>query len=249
MAADKSISPNFHKNFIVARAAVDWEYLNGKKIIIRISAPAKIEIAAGYSLYFLNNENMLEQYDLVAALGKLELGDAICKRICDKLGAKQEKVNLFWVRRNDIKITVPWGFVVEKDEARIGVNGQFTFTIPENGLDAFLKNNYFAWDSEVSGGIRYDYLSEYFIDSEKRQNGISIELRDELLLPLKDVLSKYEISPENSVALQQKIREEIASNEQISAIMKKSGLAFDMADDNKSQSIDVNFYFENKSQD
>lgn len=238
MMENRPISPNYQKNFIIAKAYVDKKTLLDKNILGRIKATAQIEIVAGYSLYFLSENNSLES---IGSGKSCNLGGTVSveslNKSLDKFG-KLDKINLYWVRDNKIEITVPWGF---GNYEFGGLNGKLILKI--KNLEEFIKKSFFMWERELRDGIQYDYLTEYFIDSERKQNGISIDLRDEFYGRLKSIIEKNihagVVSSGHDDELNKKIREDIYKNIGIKNVLTDIGLAFD---DDSDKAIVVNLF-------
>lgn len=222
MENNKVIAPNFYRNFVIAKTSVPYEFLAGKKRLIRIEADAVVQIPAGTSLYFAGEGNSLTSYRaLVEDMGGSIRGENICKCATFKNGSgKSTIVNLYWVKKTEqgrgVLLTVPWGFGA--DGTIPTVNGAFLLKV--NSLDEFVQGH-FDWDRELSGGLYFDYLSEYFIDRERRQNGVSIQLRDELLYPLHELLGRT-----FAEGAEAELKARIAADASIAAIFSSYGLQF-----------------------
>lgn len=93
-----------------------------------------------------------------------------------------EIYDIYWICKNDVEIKVPWG--VPKTKDTYGINGELLFNVDEDiGVEKIMHLfvlDVSAWQVEVRDGIRYEYLSEYFVNSNGQQSGLSIILRDKI---------------------------------------------------------------------
>lgn len=101
-----------------------------------------------------------------------------------------EIYEIYWICKDDVEIKVPLG--VPKTKETYGVNGELLFNVDKNiGVEKIMHLfvlDVSAWQVEVRDGIRYEYLSEYFVNSNGQQSGLSIILRDKIKPAIESVI-------------------------------------------------------------
>ena len=112
-----------------------------------------------------------------------------------------EIYEIYWICKDDVEIKVPWG--VPKTKDTYGINGELLFNVDEDiGVEKIMHLfvlDVSAWQVEVRDGIRYEYLSEYFVNSNGQQSGLSIILRDKIKPAIESVIKNKEIMLDEEV--------------------------------------------------
>ena len=120
-------------------------------------------------LYYISSSGALDLLSDDSQLGKVITEE----EIKNKKNTLPDYVNLFWIidfsERNPHIMNIPWGIE--------GFNGVVQAAIANK--EKFIKQYASSsWERETRDGVTYEYLSEYFINSNSEQSGLSIELRD-----------------------------------------------------------------------
>ena len=106
-----------------------------------------------------------------------------------------EIYEIYWICKNNVEIKVPLG--VPKTKDTYGINGELLFNVDENiGVEKIMHLfvlDVSAWQVEVRDGIRYEYLSEYFVNNNGQQSGLSIILRDKIKPAIESVIKNEKI--------------------------------------------------------
>lgn len=161
------ISPNPQINCLIARAVVDKSIFLDKFLK---PSDAAVGQAFNYALYCRWNDAEFEHY-----------GKDTLERIKKEKDGKL--IEFYWIYKNNFNIKVPWG--IPENAINPGINGELTFNAEEITIEKILKMRTYMdvslWQTEVKDFVRYEYLSEYFIDSKGEQSGISIVLRDRII--------------------------------------------------------------------
>ncbi len=76
--------------------------------------------------------------------------------------------SVYWVRKKPT-IFIPWGCCVENCK----ISGEFQHVIPEKCI-SILSEQYHTWETVKENGYTVQYLSDFFIDNEETQAGISL---------------------------------------------------------------------------
>ena len=157
----KIISLNPEINCLVARAVVNRDLF--EKGFLKKGTNAVVDKGRRYKVFFRgNNDTFVTSFD--------EVKD------------KSPIVELYWICENGVEIKVPWG--IPKTDDSYGINGELIFNVDEKiGIESIMRmyaSDVSAWQVEVRDDIRYEYLSEYFINSNGLQSGLSIILKDKV---------------------------------------------------------------------
>lgn len=181
------ISVNAEKTFLVARTRVEKRILCGQKRIFgKNIEPTPVNVRSGYSLYCRWTDGKGERLEKIAG-GEI-LSGTVSSATFSKYFSKNAEgwCDLYWIAGDGgHRISVPWGCRVKGD----GYNGVLTveLTDAEKFLNSFLSC---PWERETLKGCEIEYLSEYFIDGDGRQKGISIELRNLIKPAAEDVINE-----------------------------------------------------------
>lgn len=138
---------------------------------------------------------------------------------------KNQSYEVCWIKRNN-RIIVPWGI---GQDAQLKAHGEIVFFL--NGIrniEKFLKNFPLAWEQKTEGGVLFEYLSEYFIDSDGRQNGISIRLREMILSQYREEILNFIGQMQNSGCSNWNVNDFL--KEKIGTEYEKYGLTLERAD-------------------
>lgn len=108
---------------------------------------------------------------------------------------RDEIYEIYWICENNVEIKVPLG--VPKTKDTYGINGELLFNVDKDiGVEKIMHLfvlDVSAWQVEVRDGIRYEYLSEYFVNSNGQQSGLSIILRDKIKPAIESVIKNEKI--------------------------------------------------------
>lgn len=119
----------------------------------------------------------------------------------NKSDKSDEIYEIYWICKNHVEIKVPWG--VPKTKDTYGINGELLFNVDEGiGVEKIMHLfvlDVSAWQVEVRDGIRYEYLSEYFVNSNGQQSGLSIILRDKIKPAIESVIKNEKIMLDEKV--------------------------------------------------
>lgn len=112
-----------------------------------------------------------------------------------------EIYEIYWICKNNVEIKVPWG--VPKTKDTYGINGELLFNVDKDiGVEKIMHLfvlDVSAWQVEVRDGIRYEYLSEYFVNSNGQQSGLSIILKDKIKPAIESKLKKEKITVDEKI--------------------------------------------------
>ena len=164
MAAMISINPEI--NCLVAKAVVRGELLSPEEP----EGPVNNDMQ--YQVFYRDKEGAFFPYNT-------------------KERYKSDEIyEIYWICKNNVEIKVPLG--VPKTKETYGVNGELLFNVDKNiGVEKIMHLfvlDVSAWQVEVRDGIRYEYLSEYFVNSNGQQSGLSIILRDKIKPAIESVI-------------------------------------------------------------
>ena len=169
MAAMISINPEI--NCLVAKAVV-------RKALLSPEAPERpVNNSIQYQVFYRGKDGAFKNND-----------KSPCK--AKKSDKSDEIYEIYWICKDDVEIKVPLG--VPKTKETYGVNGELLFNVDKNiGVEKIMHLfvlDVSAWQVEVRDGIRYEYLSEYFVNSNGQQSGLSIILRDKIKPAIESVI-------------------------------------------------------------
>lgn len=161
-----SINPEF--NCLMARTMVDLRKFKGG-----LFSGAEIDSVfpkVGYSVYY-NLDGIFNKLDFDLSNLKVALNNK------DKVYI----VGIYWIRDN-MEITVPVGIPKSKTGGDNGVCKIVTISISDSHIEQFIATilgfETASWKVEQRDGFVYEYLMEYYIDSNGEQKGFSLGLRD-----------------------------------------------------------------------
>lgn len=179
MKSEKKISPKLNKHFIVARTRIDISDVGNLNVDFK-----------GYQLMY-SRTGLLDNYNLKDNLETLQLG-------------KKGAVTFYWFPK-EYNLAVPWGFKLDKDGSpKVKVNGVVKFSIDEGNIKKLIQLP--VWEMAREDGYTMEYLSDYFIDDNGNQNGLSIWFRNELLPVIKDIVEKDGIDCLNNEKLTEAVK-------------------------------------------
>ena len=119
----------------------------------------------------------------------------------NKSDKSDEIYEIYWICKDDVEIKVPWG--VPKTKDTYGINGELLFNVDKDiGVEKIMHLfvlDVSAWQVEVRDGIRYEYLSEYFVNSNGQQSGLSIILKDKIKPAIESKLKKEKITVDEKI--------------------------------------------------
>ena len=119
----------------------------------------------------------------------------------NKSDKSDEIYEIYWICKNHVEIKVPWG--VPKTKDTYGINGELLFNVDKDiGVEKIMHLfvlDVSAWQVEVRDGIRYEYLSEYFVNSNGQQSGLSIILKDKIKPAIESKLKKEKITVDEKI--------------------------------------------------
>ena len=108
---------------------------------------------------------------------------------------RDEIYEIYWICENNVEIKVPLG--VPKTKDTYGINGELLFNVDKDiGVEKLMHLfvlDVSAWQVEGRDGIRYEDLSEYFVNSNGQQSGLSIILRDKIKPAIESVIKNEKI--------------------------------------------------------
>ena len=174
MAAMISINPEI--NCLVAKAVV-------RKALLSPEAPERpVNNSIQYQVFYRGKDGAFKNND-----------KSPCK--AKKSDKSDEIYEIYWICKDDVEIKVPWG--VPKTKDTYGINGELLFNVDKDiGVEKIMHLfvlDVSAWQVEVRDGIRYEYLSEYFVNSNGQQSGLSIILKDKIKPAIESKLKKEKI--------------------------------------------------------
>ena len=175
MAAMISINPEI--NCLVAKAVVRGELLSPEE------PEGLVNNDMQYQVFYRDKEGAFFHYNR------------------KKRYKSDEIYEIYWICKNNVEIKVPWG--VPKTKDTYGINGELLFNVDEGiGVEKIMHLfvlDVSAWQVEVRDGIRYEYLSEYFVNSNGQQSGLSIILRDKIKPAIESVIKNKKIMLDEKV--------------------------------------------------
>lgn len=86
---------------------------------------------------------------------------------------------VYWVFEADTyTVDVPWGFRVGRGDSAFAVNGTLTVTVKASGKE-LCRIQSIGWErvEDRQNNVTYEYLSDHFINSEGKHDGLSIFFR------------------------------------------------------------------------
>lgn len=187
----KIISLNPEINCLMARTLVDSRKF--KKGLFSDSEVEEVAPREGYTVYY-QADGVFNKLDVDLSNLKKSLEEKV--RIKGALKEKVCIVGFYWIR-DKVQITVPIG--IPKSDARdVGICKTVAISLNLCDIEEFtasiLELDTSSWKVEQRDGFVYEYLMEYYIDSNGEQRGFSIGLRDKI----KSKLGKEAISDANA---------------------------------------------------
>ena len=136
-----------------------------------------------YRLYW-SKTGFLDDAEIVSQFN----GDKLAKEIFETVRWGDRKglsVTLFWLPAcKNFEIKLPWGY--RKDNYKINGEALFFIPIDDENIKRILMLP--LWELALSGGLKVEYLSNYFIDTAGVQNGLSLWIRDQILPQIIDII-------------------------------------------------------------
>lgn len=197
---EKTIRLQSYKKFIAARVRLPANEI--KDIVVRDGYDIFLSVSgdymdANYAVKLKLNEKNSFQNKIKEIL-KDDSKDGFWKKLLGKKPDSDTPVTLFFLQNSDYKIIVPWGYrkgegnEKRENNCHYKIHGTITFSIK---VDDDTYNKLLArplWETVTEDGVRYEYLSDYFIDGNGKQNGLSIWLRDQALPKIKEAIDGVE---------------------------------------------------------
>lgn len=113
---------------------------------------------------------------------------------------KSTVYTVYWIHAGDeFTVDVPWGLRVhDGSEDSFAVNGSISVTI-HTSLEELLDTFPLSWQEEYRDGVKYEYLTDYFIDSTGVQQGLSIFFRNHYIPRFKQSIAKIKQISEKTI--------------------------------------------------
>lgn len=127
-------------------------------------------------------------------------GEKITNKLHPPENLKRGIYTIYWIHSGDTyTLDVPWGFrVTDTNSNSFAVNGSVQILIHAS-IGELQEIFPLSWYEEYRGGIKYEYLLDYYIDNAGAQQGLSIFFRSRCVEKFKQALANIPVLSDESI--------------------------------------------------